>query len=234
MNAWREIVLTPERSEPCCVFVVDDHPGVREGLAMLLERRGIVVCGEAEDAEQTLSHLESVRPDVVLVDLSLHRGNGVELIGQLHVRGECVLVYSMHEDATHVKQAFAAGASGYVTKREGATTLTQAIREVAAGRRYLSERIRETLVDGWQARAGGDGEPCNLSNRETVVLKGLGEGDCHEDIGRRLHISPRTVETYCARILEKLGLAGMKELRRYAIQLARKGAGGADLLPPST
>lgn len=215
--------MEAETSRPCRIFVVDDHPGVREGLALLLEQRGIIVCGDAEDAAQTLDRLESARPDVVLVDLSLQRENGMTLIEQLRSRGVTVLVYSMHEDAVHVKRSFAAGAEGYVTKREGADILVQAIREVVAGRRYVSERTRNTLIDGGQDNDSEEARRMSLSERETLVLQWVGEGDSSGEIAHRLHISSRTVETYYGRIMEKLGLAGMKELRRYAIQQGHEG-----------
>lgn len=213
-----------ELPRTCRVFIVDDHPAVREGLAVLLERRHITICGAADDAGPALASIEAARPDVVLVDLSLERGSGERLVEQLHSRGMTVLVYSMHEDSMRVKRAFAAGADGYVTKREGAQVLTQAIREVVAGRRYLSERARDSLLGAGQELDAAGAPRVNLSDREALVLRRLGDGDSNEEIGRMLHISPRTVETYCGRIMEKLALTGMKELRRYAIQQAHQGA----------
>lgn len=202
------------------IFVVDDHPAVREGLALLLGQHGIEVCGEAEDSRQTMAGLKAAKADVVLVDLTLQRENGLTLIEELHARGVAVLVYSMHEDAVHIKRAFTAGACGYVTKREGASTLVQAIREVAAGRRYLSERASHALLNGGLDTV--ESKRMGLSDQETLVLQWLGEGDSLEEIASRLCISSRTVETYCQRIMEKLGLGGMKELRRCAIQQAQK------------
>lgn len=213
-----------ETPRACRVFIVDDHPAVREGLAVLLERRHIAICGAADDAVRALASIEAAQPDVVLVDLSLERGCGETLVEQLHSRGVTALVYSMHEDSMRVKRAFAAGASGYVTKREGAQVLTQAIREVVAGRRYLSERVRDSLLEAGERSVTAGAPRVNLSDREALVLRRLGDGDSNEEIGRMLHISPRTVETYCYRIMEKLGLTGMKELRRYAIQQAHQGA----------
>jgi DNA-binding NarL/FixJ family response regulator len=209
-----------EAARSCRVFVVDDHPAVREGLALLLGQRGITLCGEAADAAQTLARLGEAQPDVTLVDLSLQRASGIALIEALHGHGQAVLVYSMHEDAVHIKRAFAAGAGGYVSKREGTEALVQAIHEVAAGRRYLSRRVQNALVGGESDSA--EARLLGLSDRETLVLRWLGQGDSGDEIARRLHISPRTVETYCGRIMEKLGLAGMKELRRYAIQQAQE------------
>ncbi len=209
----------------CRIFVVDDHPAVREGLALLLEQRRIVICGDAADGAQTLARVRSARPDVVLVDLSLQRESGLALIEHLHPLGVKVLVYSMHEDAVHVKRAFAAGANGYVTKREGADILVKAIEEVIAGHRYVSDRARNALIDGAPNGDCPELQCTPLSDREALVLERIGEGDSSDQIARQLHISERTVETYCSRIIEKLRLAGMKELRRYAIQQGRESHG---------
>ena len=214
--------METDTTRPCRVFIVDDHPAVREGLALLLEQHGMLVCGDAEDGAQTMECLKSARPHVVLVDLSLRRESGMALIEQLRALGVAVLVYSMHEDVVHVKRAFAAGAGGYVTKREGADVLVQGIQEVVAGRRYLGERARNALIDGGQDDHGADAQ--HLSDREALVLQWIGEGDSSEEIARRLHISSRTVETYCGRIIEKLDLGGMRELRRYAIQRSHEGS----------
>jgi two-component system, NarL family, invasion response regulator UvrY len=210
---------------PWRIFVVDDHPAVREGLALLLEQRGVVICGDADDAAQALTRLDAAQPDVVLVDLSLQRGSGLALIEQLHLLGTKVLVYSMHDDAMHIKRAFAAGANGYVTKREGADILVKAIGEVIAGQRYVSERTRNALIDGTLDSNCADGSHSLLSDREMLVLERVGEGDSSEQIAQKLHISSHTVQTYCSRIIEKLRLAGMKELRRYAIQQGRQRPG---------
>lgn len=220
--------MNHEMPAACRVFIVDDHPGVREGLALVLGQRGIDVCGDAEDTRQTLEQLEAARPDIVLVDLSLQRENGLSLVEQLHARGIKVLVYSMHEDTVRIKRAFAAGAGGYVTKREGADTLVAAIRGVLAGERYLSERARNALIDGSDANDSAEGRRSSLSERESLVLHRIGEGDSTEEVAHRLRISARTVETYCNRLMEKLGLSGMRELRRYAIQQGHEGAGQGD------
>ena len=210
--------MADPETRACRIFVVDDHPGVREGLTLLLEQRGICVCGDAGDGAETLRRLESARPDLVLVDLSLEGQSGVALIEQLHARGVVVVVYSMHEDATHVKESFSAGATGYVTKREGADALVRAIGEVFAGRRYLSEQSRDRLIDDSLGNDYPQSHHASLSEREAMVLDRTGDGDSSKDIAQRLHISPRTVETYYTRIMEKLGLTNMKELRRYAIR----------------
>lgn len=197
------------------VLLVDDHPAVRQGLALLLAPEGIVVCGEAAGRAETLASLEKHRPDVAIVDLSLDGEDGATLIADLHQRSVAVLVYSMHNDAHHVERAFAAGALGYVAKRELHNVLVQAIREVAAGRRFvcpvaaaaLAERLTESSADG----------VAKLSPNERKIYDLLGHGADTFEIAAALRISNHTVESYYTRILIKLDLKSMHELHRHAI-----------------
>ena len=203
------------------VLVVDDHPAVRQGLALLLEPEGITVCAEAENREQALARLKSHRPDMALVDLSLGEDDGLLLIADLTRCAVPCLVYSMHEDGRHVENAFSAGARGYVTKREVHRVLVEAIAEVAAGRRFVSPRAAAALAD---QVALGPGGRCleGLSSQEKQVYQLLGEGDTTKAIAASMSLSTRTVESYYTRILVKLGLEGMGELRRHAILHLRK------------
>jgi DNA-binding NarL/FixJ family response regulator len=202
------------------VLLVDDHPAVRQGLALLLAPEGIEVCAEAEGCTAALGLLDHARPHVVLVDLSLGGEDGCGLLGTLQARGLPSLVYSMHEDAHHVSNAFAAGAMGYVTKREVHRILVQAIREVAAGRRFVSQNAALALAGG-----AGESPPADLaaalSEQERQVFRLLGEGEGTIEIAASLGISPRTVESYFARTREKLGVDDMHELRRHAIAYNR-------------
>lgn len=196
------------------LFVVDDHPVVREGLRLLLEQQGIVVCGEAGDATTALVAIPAAAPDLVMVDLSLGQESGLTLLRALAGLPDRVplLVYSMHEDSFHVQQAFAAGAAGYVTKREISALLTLAIGELLAGRRYTSPRAEAVL--GTVTADARQSEP--LSPRELEVYRLLGEGYSAPGIAAELGVSRRTVDSYFARILEKLHLHGMETLRRRA------------------
>jgi DNA-binding NarL/FixJ family response regulator len=196
------------------LFVVDDHPVVREGLRLLLEQQGIVICGEAGDATTALTTIPAAFPSLVMVDLSLGQESGLMLLRALASLLPRVprLVYSMHEDSFHVQQAFAAGASGYVTKREIPALLALAIGELLAGRRYTSPRAEKVLGALPSDRAKA--EP--LSPREHVVYKLLGEGYSTPGIAEELGVSRRTVDSYFARILEKLHAPGMEALRRRA------------------
>lgn len=199
------------------VLLVDDHPAVRAGLALLLAREDITVCGEAEGRSQALSAADHETPDVALVDLSLGAENGLDLIGDLDARGIPVLVYSMHEDGEHIQQALSAGARGYVTKRAMHRVLTLAIREVAGGREFLGPRAASALA-AQLARAGKRAAQRALSEREREVYGLLGEGATTSEIAETMDVSTHTVESYCARLMEKLGLNGMRPLRREAIR----------------
>lgn len=199
---------------PIRLFMVDDHPAVRQGLRLLLAQEGMAVCGEAGDSATALASLPASSPDLVMVDLSLGKESGLALLRGLAtaVPGVPLLIYSMHEDAFHVRQAFAAGAHGYVTKRELTEVLTEAISELLAGRSFRSPRVLEAL----EASPAGGQDPEPLSPRELQVYKFLGEGYAAPAIAEELGVSRRTVDSYFARILEKLNARGMEELRRRA------------------
>jgi DNA-binding NarL/FixJ family response regulator len=197
------------------VLVVDDHPAVREGLALLLAPEGIEVCAEAAGRAEALAHLQKRRPDLAIVDLSLDGEDGLALIADLRQRAVPVLVYSMHNDARHVGSAIAAGALGYVTKRELHDVLVQAIREVAAGRRLVSPVAAAALAESLTESSAAGVE--KLSPHEHQVYELLGRGADTFDIAAALGITNHTVESYYSRLLVKLELNGMHELRRHAI-----------------
>ncbi len=203
------------------VLLVEDHPAVREGLVLLLAPEDIVVCAEAGERAEALWRLEKRRPDLAIVDLSLDGEDGLALITELHQREVPVLVYSMHKDARHVQGAIAAGALGYVTKRELHGVLVQAIREVAAGRRFVSPCAAVALAESLTESSGDDGAE-KLSPHERNVYELLGKGADTSDIAAALRITNRTVESYYSRILIKLDLNGMHELRRHAIAHLQK------------
>lgn len=201
---------------PIRILLVDDHPAVRQGLALLLAPEGIAVCAEAGGRSEALALAEEHHPDVAIVDLSLDREDGLVLVAELHHRAVPVLVYSMHGDARRVSTAFAAGAQGYVSKRELHGVLVQAIREVAAGNRFVSPNAAAALAEGLSGLPAEEAM-LRLSPKERAVYDLLGQGADTLDIASAMHISGHTVESYYARILMKLGLRGMHELRRQAI-----------------
>lgn len=211
---------TSGRSSRIHALLVDDHPAVRQGLALLLASEDIVVCGEAGGRAEAVACLQKRRPELAIVDLSLDGEDGTSVITELHERRIPVLAYSMHSDPRHVGGAIAAGALGYVTKRESHTVLVQAIREVAAGRRFVSPCAAGALADSITGAVADAAE--KLSPHERKVYELLGQGADTLDIAAALHISSHTVESYYSRILVKLDLNGMYELRRHAIARLQK------------
>jgi len=201
------------------IFLVDDHPVVRDGVSLLLSQKGFVVCGEADNCADALQLMAASPPDIVLIDLSLGDESGLDIISEIQDGPMKILVYSMHRDVRHIKAAFAAGAHGYVTKREIATTLVDAIAATLAGERYLSPLATQAI---------GDARPeerstamTRLSEREWDVFRLIGEGYSTAQLADHFDISNSSVQTYYVRIMDKLGLSGVKELRRHAITAAK-------------
>ena len=206
---------------PVRILVVDDHPAVREGLALLVSSEGMEVSAEAGSVLEALERASACRPDLAVVDLSLDGEEGTDLVAELDSRGTRSLVYSMHNDAAHVEGAFAAGALGYVTKSEFRGVLVEAIREVAAGRRFVSPKAALALTERTTGGPAGDAL-ASLSAKEREVYQLIGQGEGTYEIAGVLNISTHTVESYYSRIQQKLHLDGMYELRRHAIDHARQ------------
>jgi DNA-binding NarL/FixJ family response regulator len=205
------------------IFLVDDHPLVREWLATLLRQQpDLEVCGQAEDARRAFATMEADPPDVAIVDLSLKTSSGLDLIKELseHLPTIQVIVLSMHEEIFYAERALRAGARGYVTKRESTHRIVEAIHEVQAGRLYanaeLLAKLAERIVGRNQSTQAGSVE--TLSDRELEVFRRLGEGQANRLIAEELHLSIKTVQAYCARIKGKLALASAAELAREAIR----------------
>jgi DNA-binding NarL/FixJ family response regulator len=214
--------IEPRDTEgPIRILLVDDHPAIREGLALLLAPEGISVCADASTTAHALVCADSLRPDVALIDLSLGGEDGLALVAALHARGMRLLVYSMYDDVKHVKDAFAAGALGYVTKRELHRVLVDAIRAVATGGRFVSPNAALVLAEQPIEPPAQDIDRL-LSDQERQVYHLLGQGEGTQKIADAMAISPRTVESYYARIQDKLHLTGMHALRRHAIAHERQ------------
>jgi len=206
------------------VLIVDDHPAVREALALRIGRQpDLEVCGEAADTGEALRLLADARPDVAVVDITLKAGNGIDLIKRIRDRDERVriLVWSMHSEALYAERALRAGALGYVNKDQATDRIVEAIRRVLDGKVYLSEGMAERLLQ----RAVGAGReevtrsPLDvLADRELEVFRLIGEGMKTAGIAERLHLSVKTVETYRDRIRQKLDLSDGTELAHYATQ----------------
>ena len=196
------------------VFLIDDHLAMRSGLSLLLTKSGHVICGEAETRAEVLARLKDSMADVALVDLTLGDESGLDLIDDLLAHNVTVVIDSMHEDRKTVERAFVAGAAGYVTKREVADVLLTALDQVLAGNRYASPRATKSLANRFLVPQ--EGTETSLSSREEQIVTMIGRAETSEEIAETFHSSVHTVKTYYARIIEKLGIAGMKELRKFA------------------
>jgi DNA-binding NarL/FixJ family response regulator len=204
------------------ILIVDDHPVVREGLAMQISTQpDLEVCGEAEDVAGALVLLASAQPDLAIIDISLKKGNGIDLIGRVKDRHPAVriLVWSMYPENLYAERALRAGAQGYLHKGRATNQLLAAIRAVLAGKVYVSEELASGLL---QRVVGGqklERSPIDrLSNRELEAFEAIGQGLTTERIAAVMNVSPKTVETYRARIKEKLGLNNVTELVQRAAQ----------------
>jgi len=198
------------------LILVDDHHLLREVLREKLAKEiDIDIVGEAADGRTALQLTAELKPDIVVLDISLPEMNGVELATHITSKHNTVKVValSMHADKRFVTEMFKAGASGYVTKTAAATELLSAIRTVAAGKRYLGAEVADALVDGVQT----DGQS-QLGRREREVLGLLAEGLRTQDIADRLHISAGTVEVHRRNIMRKLDLHTVAELTKYAVR----------------
>jgi two-component system, NarL family, response regulator NreC len=201
------------------VVIVDDHAVVRSGLHLLVEREeGMVVVDEAANANEAIFRALEHKPDVVLVDVTMPGESGIDAIPKLLEASpdSKVLVLSMQDDARYVRDAFAAGASGYVLKEAADTELVAAIRQVAAGGSYVNPALGARVVIS-EAREDAEAEADPLSEREHQVLRLLALGHTNQEIAKTLYISVRTAETHRAHIMQKLGLASRAELVRYAL-----------------
>jgi DNA-binding NarL/FixJ family response regulator len=202
------------------VVVVDDHPIVRERLIELVNRQtGLVPCGEADDRSGALQIIRAQAPDLVIVDLTLKNSDGLELIKDIHARWPklLILVLSMHDESVYAERAIRAGARGYVNKQEPTARIVAAIRRVLEGGIYLHEKIASNLLMRMTGEQG-PGHPAELlADRELQVFHLTGQGLTTRQIADRLHIGLKSVETYRARIREKLNFKNGAELLQSAI-----------------
>lgn len=216
----------PQRNKGTCsrVLIVDDHPAVREALALRISRQpDLEICGEAADMAEAIQVFDATQPDVLVVDLSLRSGSGLDLIKRLKDRDASVriLVWSMHSESLYARRVLQAGALGYINKDQATDRIVEAIRRVLEGKVWLSDTMTEILLQ----RAVGantqalDVSPVDaLSDRELEVFCLIGEGLKTATIAERLHLSVKTVETYRDRIRTKLNLTSGADLARAAAQ----------------
>jgi DNA-binding NarL/FixJ family response regulator len=205
------------------IFLVDDHPLVREWLTTLIHQQpDLMVCGEAESASQALEGISTQKPDVAIVDISLKGASGIEMIKNLKSLrpSVAIIVLTMHDESLYAERALRAGARGYIMKRETAKRIIAAIRDVLEGKLYVSERLTklfaEKFVVGQTTTVSSPIE--QLSDRELEVFQLYGQGCETRQIAESLNVSMKTVQAYCARIKEKLRLSNATELLREAIR----------------
>jgi DNA-binding NarL/FixJ family response regulator len=206
------------------VLIVDDHPAVREALALRIGRQpDLEVCGEAADIGEALRLVADTKPDVAVVDISLKTGSGIDLIKRIKAHNDNVriLVWSMHGESHYAERALRAGALGYINKDQATDKIVEAIRRVLENKIWLSETMAERMLQrtvGAGQRESERSSVEDLSDRELEAFELMGQGQTTEQIAAKMHISPKTVETFRARIKEKLGLNNITELVQHATQ----------------
>ena len=208
---------------PSRIFLVDDHPIVRQGLMMLLAQEAdLAVCGEAETVEQGWEGVLALKPDLVILDISLEGADGIQLIKK--IRSESthppILVFSMHDELVYSERAVQAGANGYVMKGASAETVRRSIRQALRGETYLSEAVKANVVQKYR-----DGIPDprdvliqQLPDRALEVFRLIGGGCGRREIAQRLNVRPKTVDAHREKIKRKLGINSSVELVRCAVQ----------------
>jgi len=213
----------PREGQKQRILIVDDHPIVREGLTTIInEQTDLVVCGEAEDAQTALEAVGTLRPDLMIVDISLKGINGIELVKLIQRRYEKmpILVLSMHDESLYVERVLRAGARGYIMKQEGTEKVVTAIHKILGGDIYVSEAMRKKLLRTFQESQPETSGPSvdRLSDRELEVFRLIGQGYGTRQIADTLHVSVKTVNTYRQHIKGKLKFETGSELLRHAIQ----------------
>ncbi len=203
------------------VLLADDHSIVRAGLRRIVEESGeMQVVAEAADGQEAIQLVKKTAPDVAVIDISMPGLDGLEVIGQLQAMNSRlpILVLTMHEEGQYVVRAIQAGALGYLTKQSAPEQLVKAIHKIYKGQRYITDEAAESLA--LRVARGSDGKSSldSLSMRELQVLRRLAMGHTNREIANAYHISIKTVDTYRARLLKKLGLRNNAELSRFAIQ----------------
>ncbi|NQT93306.1 MAG: response regulator transcription factor [Lentisphaerae bacterium] len=213
----------PSKGRTGRILIVDDHPIVRNGLSHLIQREGdLTVCGEADSAADALALVEKTDPDVVLVDISLEGTNGLELTKAMHEQRPelSVLVLSMHDESLYAERALRAGARGYVMKQEAPEILIKALREVLAGKIYVSGAMASRLLSGLAHQRHGTAIQAGverLSDRELEVFELLGNGRTTREIAVQLGLGLKTIEAHRAGIKKKLGFQNAAEMVRAAV-----------------
>jgi DNA-binding NarL/FixJ family response regulator len=219
------------QTKPTRIVIVDDHPLVRERLIELIDREpDLTVCGEAEDRHEALDLIAATKPEMAIIDLSLKSSLGLDLIKDLQIRQPdvLILVVSMQDELIHAERCIRAGARGYITKQQASRHVMRAIRKVLAGDMYLSDAVASQLLArslGKQAGSDFAHSVLMLADRELQVFELVGKGHSTRQIADLLVLDVKTIETYRARIKEKLGFKDAPELLQRAIAWVHHRAG---------
>jgi DNA-binding NarL/FixJ family response regulator len=207
------------------IFVVDDHPIVRQGLAQMLNREAnLVVCGDAEDASTVLQAIVTIKPDMLIIDISLKGPDGLDLLKNIRARYASlpVLILSMHDESIYAERALRAGANGYIMKHEATEMVLVAVRQILNHETYVSDRVASKILQRYIS--GSDSQASSplsdLTDRELEVFRLIGMGHSTRMIAEELHLSVKTVESYQAHIKDKLSLKNGRALVQHAIQWA--------------
>ena len=205
------------------IFIVDDHPIVREGLSLMMNREpDMMVCGEAEEATRALQAMTAAKPDFLIVDISLSGPDGLDLLKSIRARYPSlpVLMLSMHDESIYAERALRAGANGYIMKQEATDRVLVAVRQILTKKVYVSDRIANRMLQQYIKGSVNESKSpiAELSDRELEVFRLIGEGHGTRMIADELHLSVKTVESYQAHIKEKLSLKNGRELVQRAIQ----------------
>ena len=221
----------PAKNKTTRILIVDDHPLVRRGLRDLLRGEpDMEVCGEADGAPEAMALVSRLHPNLVLIDISLKRGHGLELVRQIKAHDQAIkmLVVSMHDEPVFAERALGAGAQGYVCKQEVTEKIVEAVRTVLAGKVFLSPSMADQVLQRVYQRGSfpNDKPLAALSSRELAVLELIGRGLSTRLISQNLQLSIKTIETYREHIKKKLRLKSASELTHYATHwVLEKGAG---------
>ena len=205
------------------ILIVDDHPMMRQGLrSMITGEPDLKICGEAETAYQALELLKTLKPDLVLLDITLPGKSGLELIKDIKAMYPLLpmLILSMHDESLYAERVLRAGAGGYITKQQRPEALIAAMRQVLAGRTYVSDEVSEKILRHVSGRPSATASPLeSLTDREFEIFQLVGEGNATAQIAKHLHLSPKTVAVHYANIRRKLKLATYPDLIRFAVRL---------------
>lgn len=205
------------------ILIVDDHPMMREGLAQLIgQQPDMMVCGEAGEAGDALEKVRQLKPNLVLADITLPGRNGLELIKDIQAleSGVLVLVISMHDESFYAERVLRAGGRGYVMKQEGGKRILEAIRHVASGQIFVSEKMSARILEVFSGHRPTEGRAAleSLTDREFEVFQLIGQGMGTKELALELHLSPKTIQVHRANIKFKLQVHSMAELIRHAVR----------------